>query len=231
MKFIKLMLKNIFSILLCSSSIIAAPTKEQKKCFVDQYDQYIDKIFKNISGFGIPQDEVKKIKAAEGADTYGEITYNAAKKLITYLKIKPTDKVYDLGSGVGKFATQVRLTTDAADVVGIELSDSRFNASQEILKKLKKAGKVTNSRPMKFIYGDIAKANLKDATIIYMCSTCYPEKLMKKLTDKFAKLKKGLKVATLKKLTPNNNFKLLKEFKLPMTWAKNVSVYVYELVQ
>ena len=45
------------------------------------------------------------------------------------------------------------------------------------------------------------KANLDDATIIYMCSTCFPPELLEKLLIKFEKINRlGLRIITLKEL-------------------------------
>ncbi|MDR3646963.1 MAG: hypothetical protein P4L22_05490, partial [Candidatus Babeliales bacterium] len=74
-------------------------------------------------------------------------------------------------------------------------------------------------------------SDISDATVIFMCSTCFPEELMNSLTKKLSSLKPGLKLLTLKDLTnPElHNFKLIKEYTLPMTWSTGSSVYLYEL--
>ena len=62
-----------------------------------------------------------------------------------------------------------------------------------------------------------------------MCSTCFSEELMEKITKKLESLKPGLRVVTLKQLPTKSKFTLLTTLHLPMTWSENVSVYIYEL--
>ena len=74
----------------------------------------------------------------------------------------------------------------------------------------------------------------KDATIIYMCSTCYSVELMHSLLVTFATtLKKGARVITLKPFERYTDFGFveIKEYKLPMTGLKDIGgspVHVYE---
>lgn len=142
---------------------------------------------------------------------------------------KPTEKdvFYDLGSGIGRMTVKMYLDTPIQKSTGIELADSRHNQALAIKEELKE--KLVPGRTLEFKKGDILKTNLADATIIYTASTCFSDEFMKKLTNKLASLKKGLKVFTLRPLAKHENFKLIKEFQLPMTWSKNVSVYWYEL--
>jgi len=102
--------------------------------------------------------------------------------------------------------------------------------------KADKKGKVANPKPynvpnkyIKFFKKNFLEADLSDATVIYTCSTCFSDDLMQKLADKFATLKDGLVIMTLKALPPHENIYLERTLTLPMTWSKATPVYVYVL--
>jgi len=193
-------------------------------------EECIEKLYAKVSGFNIAGTECTMIEKNGGAPTYGEITYQAAKKLLDSLNLTQNDVFYDFGSGVGKMVVQTYLTTPVKKAVGIELSPTRVNRAKSVKDKLEKQGKVENGRTLDFKEENITTAKFDDATVVYMCSTCYSEALMKQIADMLAKLKKGLRVVTLKKLPDHKAFKLTNTYNLPMTWSSDVSVHVYELV-
>jgi len=189
----------------------------------------LEELYKDKSGFCINTIETSKIENAGGNATYGEITDEGVQEFIKMTKPTEKDVFYDLGSGIGRMTVKMYLDTPIQKSVGIELADSRHNQALAIKEQLKEKGKLVPGRTLEFKKGDILKANIADATIIYTASTCFSDEFMKKLTNKLASLKKGLKVFTLRPLAKHESFKLKKEFQLPMTWSKNVSVYWYEL--
>lgn len=188
----------------------------------------MDDFCKSANGFDICQEERKHIDNAGGSATYGEITYEGLATLLKDLKLNSKDVFYDLGCGVGKVCIQVILTTPAK-AIGIELSSTRVQKAELIRQDMIKKETLTNKNRLRFIKGNIADEALKDATVIFMCSTCFPDKLMKQLTEKMAKLKKGLRVLTLKELTPNSKFTLIRTYEIPMTWSSQSPVYWYVL--
>lgn len=196
----------------------------------DQYKTLINEIYEEISGFNVPSQEYDFITHAGGAPTYGEITFEGAKKLAQILDITENDVFYDLGCGVGKLVMQVYLTTPVKKSMGIELSKTRIDGAKKALKELKERGKIEKGRKLIFKEGDIVKANIKDATAVFISSLCFSDELMQKLTDKLAKLKKGLRVATSRELKPHEALKSLGSHNIPMSWSSASTVYVYERV-
>jgi Histone methylation protein DOT1 len=82
-------------------------------------------MYQNVSGFNIVGSECTMIENNGGAPTYGEITYDAAHKLLTELNLNKEDVFYDFRSGVGKMVVQAYLTTPIKKSVDIELSPTR----------------------------------------------------------------------------------------------------------
>ena len=235
----------IFLLLTTSAVLSVAPAAIKKNTVSnDPLKRKIERLYQGITGFGINAQEEKSITQQGGAPTYGEITYESLKTLIDDLKLTDKDVFYDLGSGVGKVALQVFLGSPVKKSAGIELSPTRCNYAQQVKaklqkpnlldkakKKLKDIGVMSKApeRKLEFCNQNIVDADLSDATVIFMCSTCFSDDLMKKLDEKLSKLNKGLRILTLKKLPESSKLKLIKTYILPMTWSSGSSVYLYEL--
>jgi len=222
-------------IILVFACVLLCRTKSQ----VFDNKDFIERVlYADITGFGTLSDQERKFIEKDypkKTSTYGEISYDSAQQLLADSDINfgKNDVFYDLGSGVGKLVVQVYLNTPVAKSVGIELSPTRHKRTQRIADRLKKYNKIDNDRVISFLEGDFLEADLSDATIIFICSTCYAPTLLEQLVSKFSKLKKGLRVISLKELPDYQkyNFKLIKEYRLPMTWSKQKGsvVFVYRL--
>jgi len=194
--------------------------------------ELLDRLYQGVSGFAIPESETSAIKQAGGRSTYGEIVYDSLATVLQDLRVAKHDVFYDLGSGVGKVVVQAYLDFPFKKSVGIELSDDRHSKAANIRDQLNKRKLIKTDRSLEFIRGDIAKADISDATVIYMCSTCYPAELMQTLLERLADLEKGLRVITLKSFPDSfarYGFTKTKKYTLPTTWSKGSSVHVYTL--
>lgn len=191
-------------------------------------EQQIENLYADISGFIIDSDETKMINTKGGAATYGEITYEALKTVLDDLGLTKDDVFYDLGCGVGKTCVQVALDTPAK-AVGIELSPTRVKHAQNVQKKLVATKKVMPAQRLQFQEKNIFDVTMGDATVVFMCSTCFSHKLMQDITDKLARLSKpNLKVISLKPMPEHKDFELIKTYQLPMTWSSQTPVHVYQ---
>ena len=189
----------------------------------------LDKTYENLSGI-IPSAEAALIREQGGAPTYGEIAYPSMRALVKKLAIKDNDVFYDLGSGVGKFVAYVYLTTDIKKSVGIELSESRYQRSLQALQRLQVTRCIDKERVLDFVHRDITQADFQDATVIFMCATCFSNELLQQLTHRFVQLKPGLRIVTLRKLPENPRLKLVAHEQLPTSWSKGSPIYYYELL-
>jgi len=202
-------------------------------------EKLMDQLYASRSGFGIDQEEVELIQKKGGAPTYGEILFDSWDFVLHDLKITKNDVLYDLGCGVGKVAVQAYLDFPFKKVVGIELSRTRLEYANEVKAELKERKLLDKNRKLEFVLGDITEANIADATVIYMCSTCYSYECMNTMALKLSRLKPGLRVVSLKALPQHAKygFTLLSNdpdkptHVLPMTWTKESGsdVYIYKL--
>lgn len=218
------------------------------------YQMAIETLYHAVSGYRIDEEEKKAIRNEGGDPTYGEILYESAQALLKDLQLTSDDVFYDLGSGAGKFVDQAYLTTPVKKAAGIELSKTRYEMAQARVPQIQAlaeisaefdyvlnqalAGKaaqrvrIAPSKTIEFINENILKADLRDATVVFMCSTCFSDELMQQIVDKLAGLQEGLRVLTLKDLPAHEHFKLVRQYQLPMSWSKSSPgspVYLYRL--
>ncbi len=204
----------------------SAPVAVVKTLSLEEAKATIEKLYEGVSGFGIPENEVKFIKKAGGAPTYGEIKFESAQKLLEYFKPTEKDVFYDLGSGVGKFVLHAYLTTPVKKSCGIELSGTRYERAVQAFLEAKKMH-LFDSRELIFLNEDIIKADIKDATIIFMCATCYSDVLMDKIAEKLIEIGSSVRIATLREFKNQPRLKKIDTLKLPMTWSEASPVYIY----
>lgn len=192
----------------------------------------ISEVYANVTGNQISAAESDLIKKKGGNPTYGEIKPASLTKLFKELGITKHDVLYDLGSGTGKVVVQSCLEFPFKKVVGIELCQNRHEKAVHALEQLKQRGFIKKNHPIHFIQGDIVETPCKDATVIFMCSTCFSDELMTKLAEKISQLKKGTRVITLKRLPNPKKYKLalMREYRLAMSWStpEGSPVYLYE---
>jgi precorrin-6B methylase 2 len=191
-------------------------------------NELLKELYKEKSGYCINDNECASIKKSGGDDTYGEITDEAVQIIINELKPTADDVFYDLGSGIGRMTFKMYLDSPIKKAIGVELSPTRHANAMHIKCELEKRGKIDKGRILEFRNEDMMKTSIEDATIIYLASTCLSNDFMKKITNRLAGLKKGLRVLSLRKL-PSRAFRKIKTLKLKMTWSDSVPVHWYEL--
>lgn len=198
-------------------------------------EEQLTSLYAGVDGSCISQADAQCIRDAGGDPVYGEITFASAKKLFTEIvPLGPNDVFYDLGSGIGKLILWAYLGTDVRSCVGIELSEKRYTISEQMKKKTlatidpiskRNAGK----RTIAFKHADIGEAPIEDATVIFVCATCFSDAFLQKLTDRFGKLKPDTRIISLKKLPPHASIEEIAVHNLRMTWACD-PVYIYKVV-
>lgn len=206
-------------------SILFAPVVWADKQYAE-----LTQLYTNITGFGISEEERGTIKRWGGAPTYGEILPKSVSILLADLKLTEEDVFYDLGSGVGKVAVQVYLESGVKKSVGVELSSTRHAHAMNVYGKLKDAGKLKANRDLVFRQENILHTDISDATVLFLCSTCYSDELMAELAIKIQQLKPEARVLTLKPFKSPTALKLVKAYQLSMTWAEASAVHLYQVV-
>lgn len=192
----------------------------------NQAQQIINTVYKNLNGYVIPPQESASIRTAGGDPTYGEITFEALQTLLHDLTLSAQDVFYDLGCGLAQTCLQVALTTPAK-AKGVELSKTRIERAQQAVANLKNIYGIDFKDRVELHVADITKTNFSDATVIFLCSTCFSDKLMQQISNTLSKTQSLRYVITLRKMPENNYLTLFKTYQLPMTWNNKTTVYVY----
>ena len=164
------------------------------KNFKNLVHQYIERLkFDNnhYNDHNIPENEPLV------ALTYGELLPTSVTELINKLNVNHNDVFYDLGSGTGKIVAQFYLETMAKKVVGVEISQSRY-ACSERMKQYLNEKIVKHNQIIEYINNNICKVDFSDATIIYLCSTCFDNKLLDWVIEKIKQCNKIRAILTLK---------------------------------
>lgn len=230
-------------VLVCGVSSMLTASYDVMDFYTD-YKKIITEMYVGIDAI-IPEEERTLCSATGGSPVYGEILYESCAVLIDALRLNEDDVFYDLGSGLGKFVTQVYLTSPVKKAWGIEFSENRFARAQSATKNLDKIqatsfefenkmrkvfGKEslskTKGKKFGFTNADMLKADLSDATVVFTCSTCFGPEFMQKLTDKLA-ANNGLRILTLVQLPYNKHVHYVTTYVLPMTWSAETPVYSY----
>ena len=164
---------------------------------------------------------------------YGEVNFRSMSYILLYLNYKYGIKegyFFDLGSGTGRAVIGAALTYPFSKYIGIELLETLYKASIEI-KQLFEKDYNNNKKPdIEFINGDFLKQDLSKASVIFINSTTFSEKLLGDLADKFNnECDQGcLVVNTTMELSKldKNKWEFLPYFRRYMSWGiATVNVY------
>lgn len=188
----------------------------------------IRRLYADRWGYDVSRAEESRVKASEGSSTYGEMMPSAVDRLVDALDLEPHDVFYDLGSGMGKVVIQVAMTVEIAACVGIELVDSRHKTACDVLATAREQGVLRTSN-VRFRNRDMLRARCSDATVIYTCSTAFSDGFMTKLVSRLARLRPGVRLASLLDLDENPWFALEDVLRLDVTWRRNAKMHVYRL--
>ena len=162
---------------------------------------------------------------------YGEIKISSVSKLLKDFNISKNDVFFDLGSGSGKVTMQVFLEGGVKKSVGVEYFPERHNIAIQAMNNMYTLHPNLKTTGREIIY---QQANIKDldnldsASVIFMCSTCYPEELLDVVFNKIKNSKNSRAVVTHKmydnftSILPNKS-----TIVLSCTWSENLTWYVY----
>jgi hypothetical protein len=163
--------------------------------------------------------------------TYGEVKYNSIESLIKELIITDQDVFYDLGSGTGKIVMQFFMNTPVKYAFGVEYFPERSYNAEIALKRLYKSHPeiLDNNRIISYQIQNIKDIHyLDNATIVFLCSTCYPVELLGYVYEKLKDSDKIRYIITHKEY-PDFARKLpnKKTIQLPCTWSNNLTWFIY----
>ena len=187
-------------------------------------------LYRGQHSWSIPATEQRRIRSAKSTETYGEIMPTATQRLLEYLELSERDVFYDLGSGMGRLVLHTAAFAPLRRVVGIELSQTRYQTARTILRQARKEGLIL-ARQCSFRCEDFMRARLASPTrpVVYTCSTAFPPQLMRRLARKLRGHPRPLRFVTLQDLDPTRGIELLDVLRLDVTWRRRAKVHVYRV--
>lgn len=175
----------------------------------------------NSSAFGNTQEITPNVDS-----TYGEIMEAGVSLILSKLDINEHDVFFDLGSGTGRVVLQFFLEKNIKSV-GIEFIEKRYRMAEESLRQLNEK---INASKVHFINADFFTVKWSDATIVFLCNTCFTEEIMDKIMSRLPSCKKLRYVIMLKQLEKKPEWlDVLETFKVPVTWANETNVTIYKV--
>lgn len=153
---------------------------------------------------------------------YGETPLKTLELILSKVKITKEDHFFDLGSGRGRAAFFINAFTDAK-VTAIEYIPEFVDRAKRIQQKL-------NIQKLSFINEDLMDSDLSSGTIFYLYGSSYPDDFLKKLAEKLAHLKAGIRVISVsfpitEYLKDKNLFEVINCFPTEFPWGES-TVYV-----
>lgn len=187
----------------------------------------VNKIFLKCKWPTLPEEEKEMFKKNNCHHTYGYITPEGISHLLKGIR-KKGKSFYDLGSGIGRPAISVAtLFPQINEIVGIELSKSRYDISQGILETLPHIYK----SKIKFMNKNFLDSfiDLSKADIIWTNSMCFPKECLEQLGVKINKEAKiGTYIYSSKKLNiPRAQDLGIKKVK--QSWNDDSKVHCYKI--
>jgi hypothetical protein len=192
----------------------------------------INKIFDNLSGFNVSENDKNNIKKTGNNPTYGELVPETIKYIIKDInKIHKNKKVvfYDLGSGSSKSLLTFGLMKKFKKLYGVELSKERHKMAKKALNNYKKMfdSKLNN---VSLLNEDIFNIDINDGDVFFISNLCFGKennKLLSNFLDTHCK-----KGATIYCSAPLSLYRgkenLNKEVK--MTWANKSLLRRYDII-
>ncbi len=193
------------------------------------YQDYLEGLYQGLSGFiQYHPGEKEENKKQKVFLTYGEILYSSIDLIIENISINEDDIFYDLGSGIGKVPLYFFLKTPIKKAYGIEASATRHECAERIYQKVKQQSPelfLEGKRKLKTMQGNFLGSDIFDATIIYSCSTCFDEELLKEMGKLFEHCPNLKYVISMKPIPFSATLK--KVLEVECTWDK-VECYLYK---
>ncbi|MEM7588948.1 MAG: hypothetical protein AAF320_02130 [Myxococcota bacterium] len=211
-----------------SQNIEESATKKLRKYPNHQkVKEELEEIYKDVSGFSVSQEERNSIDQSRSSNsTYGELTFEGIQKLVDVLQLSPDDVFFDLGSGVAKIVLYVYRVAGVRKSVGIELSKTRHDAAMEILQQVRKHGWIQPDRLLELQHKDILNSDFHDATVLYICSTCYPNDIIRGVVQKMLQIPRPVILVSQKPIE-HKQLQWIRTVELPTTWNSKARWHIY----
>lgn len=170
-----------------------------------------------------------KHKYKDASDTYGEILYESANKLISKIHFSENDVFVDLGSGLGKFVIQVFLNSIVKEARGIELISELHQQALTAAEKVKRdiPNVFLGERKLDFTLGDFLNTSFDSATVVFICAPCFSQKTLFTLGKRINEIPSIHTVLSLRPLSSLYHLSFKEAVRVECSWDTALC-YIYK---
>jgi len=156
----------------------------------------------------------------EASEIYGETPLITLALIAKEAQISESDIVYELGSGRGRSCFWLKYFIGCT-VYGIECNPVFVQKANSIKERFQ-------IKELYFLQEDLTKADLSNATVVYLYVITLSDEDIKGLTKHLKKLKKGARIITISFPLVGCEFHVEKEFDVAFAWGV-ASAYLHKV--
>lgn len=195
--------------------------------------EIFNELYKDVNGRALSLKWREDKQETSKSFVYGEVLPDSFYEMISAVSPRPGQVFYDLGSGTGKAVFLAYLMFDFRKSCGIELVDALYDGAVGVKKRFDNGirpsiAKELGDRQLSFILGsflDEKLADIKDADVIFMNSTCFQDDLMEALEQKLEVLQPHAVVISLSKPLRSPAFHQYKSKLYEFSWGQATAFY------
>lgn len=178
-----------------------------------------DGLFQSISSFHLAKESREDQQLFSYEYIYGEINDHTLAILLSYCTIHSNSVFFDLGAGAGKAVIFASLLHDFKTICGVERLKKLHDCSVEVSSKIP-------DKDIRFFHDDLLTHPWQEADIIYVNAATFVGEFWNKVLLRLDEVLPGSQVIIIGKQLPDNDFELIHEDILPMSWgASRAGVY------
>jgi len=185
---------------------------------LDTHLSHYQPLYQDIDGFKLSQQARARVNAIDY--TYGEIEFISFVALLSLVKPNINTVFYDLGSGTGKAVLACAMVFNVRKSCGIELFEALHHTALNQKKKLQQLpGYQKQASNLYFIHANFLHCDFSDATIIFINATAFFGDTWIAIQQRLFQLEQSTIIITTSKKLPANQFVLIKETNVRMSWG------------
>lgn len=198
-------------------------------------EQYFKNLYAHVDGYGLSAKAKAKLNLPPDKSlTYGEISFDTFPQILAAAKLKHGGTFCDLGSGTGKAVIAAALVGSFDKLIGIELLDDLYEASERVLAKFEaevrpKLPAELKRRSVAFIHANFFDYDWHDADCVFVQATCMSDTALTQLETNLELLKLGSTVITVTVPLSSLQFKNTDSKKFQLGWGE-ATVFFYKKV-
>lgn len=192
---------------------------------LEKVKEIFNTLYSDVNGRALSLKWREEKEETSKSFVYGEVVPDSFFEIMSVLNPRPGQVFYDLGSGTGKAVLLAHLLFDFRKSCGIELVEPLHQAGVEVLKRFDKeikpkiANEVAN-KEISLIHGSFLDADISDADIVFMNSTCFQDDLMELIEVKLETLQPHAQVLCLSKPLRSPYFHQYKNKLYEFSWGQ-----------